>query len=370
MSELRLPNHRSAATETEETTMTGPDRMRLPIRRAAFGGVTNRTLVGSQPDWNLIGSPEAPEGAPNVLLVLIDDAGFGAPSTFGGPIDTPSLTRMADGGLKYNRFHVTALCSPTRAAMLTGRNHHAVGFGQIGELSSGYPGYCALVPKDCAPFPRILKENGYATGAFGKWHLTPDGQQGPAGPFDRWPNGWGFDYFWGFLGGEAGQFDPVITQNQTTIGVPEGKAGEPYYFPDDMADKTIEWIHGVRAQDPNKPWFAYFSTGCAHAPHHVPKEWADKYKGKFDHGWDALREETFARQKALGVIPADAELTPRNEAFPAWESLPEDLRKLLRAPDGGLRRVPGERRLERRARARCDRGDGRARRHGRHLHLG
>ncbi len=308
--------------------MTEPDRMRLPIRRAVFGGVTNRTLVGSQPDWNLIGSPEAPEGAPNVLLVLIDDAGFGAPSTFGGPIETPSLTRMADGGLKYNRFHVTALCSPTRAAMLTGRNHHAVGFGQIGEFSSGYPGYCALVPKDCAPFPRILQENGYATGAFGKWHLTPDGQQGPAGPFDRWPNGWGFDYFWGFLGGEAGQFDPVITQNQTTIGVPEGKAGEPYYFPDDMADKTIEWIHGVRAQDPDKPWFAYFSTGCAHAPHHVPKAWADKYKGKFDQGWDALREETFARQKALGVIPADAELTPRNEAFPAWESLPEDLRRL------------------------------------------
>ena len=308
--------------------MTGPDRMQLPIRRAVFGGVTNRTLEGSQPDWNLIGHPEAPEGAPNVLLVLIDDAGFGSPSTFGGPIQTPSLTRMADGGLKYNRFHVTALCSPTRAAMLTGRNHHTVGFGQIGEFSSGFPGYCAFVPKDCAPFPRILKENGYATGAFGKWHLTPDGQQGPAGPFDRWPNGWGFDHFWGFLGGEAGQFDPVITQNQTTIGVPEGEASEPYYFPDDMADKTIEWIHGVRAQDPNKPWFAYFSTGCAHSPHHVPKEWADKYKGKFDQGWDALREETFARQKALGVIPADTELTPRNEAFPAWESLSEDLRKL------------------------------------------
>ena len=308
--------------------MTGPDRMRLPIRRPTFGGVLNRTLVGSQPDWNLVGHPEAPEGAPNVLLVLIDDAGFGAPSTFGGPIETPSLSRMADGGLRYNRFHVTALCSPTRAAMLTGRNHHAVGFGQIGEFSTGYPGYCALVPKDCAPFPRVLTENGYATAAFGKWHLTPDGQQGPAGPFDRWPNGWGFDYFWGFLGGEAGQYDPVITQNQTTIGVPEGKPGEPYYFPDDMADKTIEWIHGVRAQDPNKPWFAYFSTGCAHAPHHVPKEWAEKYKGKFDHGWDVLREETFARQKALGVIPPDAELTPRNEAFPAWESLPENLRKL------------------------------------------
>jgi arylsulfatase A-like enzyme len=304
------------------------DRTSLPIRRPQFAGISQQTLQGSQPDWNLVGHVTPPEGAPNVLLVLIDDAGFGSPSTFGGPIETPNLTRMADGGLRYNRFHVTALCSPTRAAMLTGRNHHSVGFGQIGEFSSGFPGYSAFVPKDCAPFPRILSENGYVTGAFGKWHMTPDGQQGPAGPFDRWPNGWGFDYFWGFLGGEAGQWDPVITENQTTIGVPEGKNGEPYYLPDDMADKTIEWLHGVRAQDPDKPWFAYFSTGCAHAPHHVSKEWADRYMGKFDQGWDKLREETFARQKVLGVIPADAELTPRNEAFPAWDSLPEDQRKL------------------------------------------
>ena len=304
------------------------DRSTLPIRRPSFRGASKRTLEGSEPDWGLIGHVAPPEGAPNVLLVLIDDAGFGSPNTFGGPIDTPNLTRMADGGLKYNRFHVTALCSPTRAAMLTGRNHHAVGFGQIGEFSSGFPGYCAFVPKDSTPFPRILSENGYVTGAFGKWHMTPDGQQGPAGPFDRWPNGWGFDYFWGFLGGESGQWDPVITENQTTIGVPQGKDGEPYYLPDDMADKTIEWLHGVRAQDPHKPWFTFFSTGCAHAPHHVPQEWADKYKGKFDQGWDALREETYARQKELGVIPADAELTPRNEAFPAWDSLPEDERKL------------------------------------------
>jgi arylsulfatase A-like enzyme len=190
------------------------DRTRLPIRRPPFQGVINRTLVGSKPDWGQIGHIEPPDGAPNVLLVLIDDAGFGNPGTFGGPVDTPNYTRMAEAGLRYNRFHVTALCSPTRAALLTGRNHHAVGFGSIGELSSGFPGYTAFVPKDCAPFPRVLQENGYSTAAFGKWHLTPDGQQGPAGPFDRWPNGWGFDYFWGFLGGESGQWDPVITENR------------------------------------------------------------------------------------------------------------------------------------------------------------
>jgi arylsulfatase len=304
------------------------DRTRLPIRRPPFQGVVNRTLAGSEPDWGQIGHIQPPQGAPNVLLVLIDDAGFGNPSTFGGPVDTPNYTRLAEAGLRYNRLHVTALCSPTRAALLTGRNHHTVGFGSIGELSSGFPGYTAFVPKDCAPFPRILNENGYSTAAIGKWHLTPDGQQGPAGPFDRWPTGWGFDYFWGFLGGESGQWDPVITENQKTTGVPQGTDGQPYYLPDDMADKTIQWLHGVRAQDPDKPWFVYFSTGCSHAPHHVPKEWADKYKGRFDQGWDRLREETFQRQKQLGVIPADAELTPRNDAFPAWDSLPEEQRRL------------------------------------------
>jgi hypothetical protein len=173
------------------------DRTRLPIRRPPFQGIVNRTLAGSQPDWGQIGHIQPPQGAPNVLLVLIDDAGFGNPGTFGGPVDTPNFTRLAEAGLRYNRFHVTALCSPTRAALLTGRNHHAVGFGSIGELSSGFPGYTAFVPKDCAPFPKVLQENGYATAAIGKWHMTPDGQQGPAGPFDRWPTGWGFDYFWG-----------------------------------------------------------------------------------------------------------------------------------------------------------------------------
>ena len=308
--------------------MSELDRTRLPIRRPAFAGTIGRTLDGSQADWNLIGHPVPPAGAPNVLLVLIDDAGFGNPSTFGGPIQTPNLTRLADGGLRYNRFHVTALCSPTRASLLTGRNNHAVGFGSIGEFAGGFPGYSATLPRDCAPLPRILRDNGYSTAIIGKWHLTPDGQQGPAGPFDRWPNGWGFDYFYGFLGGGSSQWDPCLAENQKIIGTPESyyNKEDPYYFPDAMADRSIEWLHGVRAQDAAKPFFLYFSTGCSHAPHHVANSWADKYKGQFDQGWDKLREETFARQKELGVIPADAELTPRDPAFPAWEDVPENLR--------------------------------------------
>ncbi len=308
--------------------MSDLDRSRLPIRREAFQGVANKTLAGSQPDWDLIGHPTPPDGAPNVLLVLIDDAGFGNPSTFGGPINTPNYTRTAESGIKYNRFHVTALCSPTRASLLTGRNNHAVGFGSIGEFAGGFPGYSAILPRECAPLPRILRDNGYSTAAFGKWHLTPDGQQGMAGPFDRWPNGWGFDYFYGFLGGGASQWDPCLAENQKIIGTPESyyDKDNPYYLPDAMADRTIEWLHNVRAQDARKPFFIYFSTGCSHAPHHVAKAWADKYKGKFDQGWDKLREETFARQKQLGVLPEDTELTPRDDAFPAWDSVPDKLK--------------------------------------------
>jgi len=300
------------------------DRTRLPIPDPRFTGKTSRTLAGAKPDWGLAQPVRAPKGAPNVLLVLIDDAGFGNPSTFGGPVVTPNLTRLASRGLKYNRFHVTALCSPTRAALLTGRNHHAVGFGSIAEFAGPFPGYSASLPQSCAPFPKILQGNGYSTAAFGKWHLTPDRQQGPAGPFDRWPNAWGFDYFWGFLGGESGQYDPLIAENNSIIGVPEKKG---YYFPDAMADKAIAWLRGVRTQDAGKPFFMYFSTGASHAPHHVPPEWSAKYKGKFDGGWDKYREETFQRQKRLGVIPPDAKLTPRPDALPDWDSLPDDAKE-------------------------------------------
>ena len=353
--------------------MSEVDRSRLPIRRKTFEGVINRTLDGSQPDWNLIGHPTPPEGAPNVLLVLIDDAGFGNPSTFGGPIQTPNYTRIADGGVRYNRFHVTALCSPTRAALLTGRNNHAVGFGSIGEFAGGFPGYSATLPRDCAPLPRILRDNGYSTAAFGKWHLTPDGQQGAGRAARPVAERLGLRLL---LRVPRRRREPVGSvpgrEPEDHRHRPEGFYDEddPFYFPDAMADHTIEWLHGVRAQDAHKPFFVYFSTGCSHAPHHVAKEWADKYKGKFDQGWDKLREETFARQKALGVVPADAELTPRDEAFPAWDDVPEKLKAFYAAPDGGVRGVLGERRLQRRPRHRRDRGAGRARQHGDPLDLG
>ncbi|HTT50693.1 MAG TPA: arylsulfatase [Streptosporangiaceae bacterium] len=298
-----------------------PDRTALPIPDRTFGGTAGRTLDQSVPDWLMIPGPQPPDGAPNVLVVLIDDAGFGGPDTFGGPIATPNLTRVQRLGLTYNRFHVTAVCSPTRAAMLTGRNHHRVGFGSIAEYPGPYPGYSAARPRSCTALPRILRENGYVTGGFGKWHLTPDNVQGPAGPFDRWPQAWGFDHWWGFLSGAAGQYDPIITQDNSTLGVQEGQDGQPYYFPDDLTDKAVEWLHGVRAQDAAKPWFMYYSTGCAHAPHHVAKAWADKYQGRFDGGWDQLREQVFERQKQLGVIPPDTELTERPDLFPAWDSL-------------------------------------------------
>jgi arylsulfatase len=257
--------------------------------------------------------------------VLIDDAGFGNPSTFGGPVATPTFDKLAAEGLRYNRFHVTALCSPTRAALLSGRNHHSVGFGSIAEVPGGWPGYNTNWPTSAASVAKILQLNGYNTAAIGKWHLTPDNQQGPAGPFDRWPNALGFDYFWGFLGGETGQFDPVVTENNTIVGVPMDKN---FYFNDAMVEHSINWIRGQKAQAPEKPFFLYFSTGATHAPHQVPKEWTDKYKGKFDQGWDNLREQTFARQKQLGVIPQNAKLTPRNPAFPAWDSVSPDVKKL------------------------------------------
>ncbi|HUK71485.1 MAG TPA: arylsulfatase [Streptosporangiaceae bacterium] len=305
-----------------------PDRTVLPISDHSFGGTMGRTIDQSVPDWTVIPGPKAPEDAPNVLVVLIDDAGFGNPDTFGGPISTPNLTRVQRMGLTYNRFHVTAVCSPTRAALLTGRNHHRVGFGSIAEYPGPFPGYTAARPRTCTALPRILRENGYVTGGFGKWHLTPDNVQGAAGPFDHWPQSWGFDHWWGFLSGAAGQYDPIITQDNSVLGVPEGKDGEQYYFPDDLTDKAVEWLHGVRAQDAARPWFMYYSTGCAHAPHHVAKAWADRYRGKFDCGWDKLREETFERQKERGIIPPGTELTKRPQLFPAWDSLSAAEKKL------------------------------------------
>ncbi len=298
-----------------------PDRTVLPIPDRAFGGAIGRTMDASAADWSFIPGPKAPENAPNVLIVLIDDAGFGGPTAFGGDIATPTLSRVQEMGQTFNAFHVTAVCSPTRAALLTGRNHHRVGMGGIAEFPGPFPGYTGTRPRSCTALPRILKENGYVTGGFGKWHMTPGREMGPAGSFDHWPLGWGFDHWWGFLTGAAGQYDPIITQDNTALGVPEGDDGKVYYFPDDITDKAVEWVHSVRAHDADKPWLMYYSTGCSHAPHHVPKDWADKYKGKFDDGWDAYRERTLERQKQLGIVPADTELSERPDLFPAWDLL-------------------------------------------------
>jgi len=271
-----------------------------------------------------------PKGAPNVLVILLDDAGFGSSSAFGGPCQTPVAEQLAADGLKYLRFHTTALCSPTRQALLTGRNHHTVGMGGITEIASGAPGYNSVLPNTCAPLAKTLKLNGYATAQFGKCHEVPVWETSPAGPFDAWPTGGGgFEYFYGFIGGEAHQWYPSLYEGTTPIEVKKTPE-EGYHLVPDMTDKAIAWIGQQKALMPDKPFFVYFAPGATHAPHHVPKEWADKYKGKFDQGWDKLREETFARQKTLGVIPPDCRLTARHPEIPAWDAMPEALKPVLR----------------------------------------
>ena len=267
--------------------------------------------------------------APNVLIILLDDVGFGASSAFGGPCHTPTAERLAADGLRYNRFHTTALCAPTRQALLTGRNHHTVGMGTITELATSAPGYTSIRPNTCAPLAETLKLNGYSTAQFGKCHEVPVWQTSPMGPFDAWPTGGGgFEYFYGFIGGETNQYYPALYQGTTPIE-PEKTPEEGYHFMDDMTDKAIAWVRQQKALMPDKPFFIYFAPGATHAPHHVPKEWADKYKGKFDQGWDKLREESFSRQKGLGIIPPDCELTARPKEIPAWEEMPDALRHVL-----------------------------------------
>jgi arylsulfatase len=294
----------------------------LPRADPPFTGMLGKTLADSTPAYTAPLQP--PAGAPNVIVVLVDDAGFGNPATFGGPVSTPTMDQLAADGLRYNAFHVTAMCSPTRAALLSGRNHHRVHFGMIAEAYSGFPGYDTLWPQSAAPLATILRDNGYSTAAIGKWHLTPDFEQGPAGPFERWPTSLGFDYFWGFLGAENSQYEPLLAENQTIIGVPTEK---DFYFTTAMTDQAINWMRSQKAQSPDLPFFLYFATGASHAPHHVQAKWANKYKGQFDAGWDALREATFARQKALGVIPQDTILTPRPDGLPAWDSVSPELQK-------------------------------------------
>jgi arylsulfatase A-like enzyme len=271
-----------------------------------------------------------PKGAPNVLIVLIDDAGFGSSSAFGGPCQTSAAETLAAGGLKFNRFHTTALCSPTRQALLTGRNHHSAGMGGITEIATGAPGYCSVRPNSMAPLAETLKLNGYSTAQFGKCHEVPVWQTSPAGPFEAWPTGGGgFEYFYGFIGGEANQWYPTLYEGTTPIEVKKTPE-EGYHFMEDMTDKAMAWVSQQKALAPDKPFFVYFAPGATHAPHHVPKEWADKYKGKFDQGWDKLREETLARQKTWGVIPAECQLTVRSPEVPAWDQMPEAFKPVLR----------------------------------------
>ncbi|MDG3009522.1 arylsulfatase [Rhodococcus sp. D2-41] len=268
-----------------------------------------------------------PAGAPNVLLVLLDDVGFGASSAFGGPCRMPTAERLADGGVKYTRFHTTALCSPTRAAMLTGRNHHSVGFGVIAEQATAAPGYNGTRPASAATVARVLQGNGYATGAFGKMHQTPTWEISEAGPFDRWPTREGFDRFYGFLGAESDQFSPVLYRDFTVVDPPRTPE-QGYHLSEDLVDQTISWIDSVQTMDPDKPWFAYLPFGACHAPLQVPDDYLDKYRGEFDHGWDRQRELTLAKQKQLGVVPADTALAPWAPGLPHWDELDGDHQKV------------------------------------------
>ena len=295
---------------------------KLPNATPEFSGSISKTISQSTP--RKLTAPQAPKGAPNVLLIMLDDVGFGSFGNFGGPVDTPGLNKIAKNGLRYNQFHTTALCSPTRAALLTGRNHHTVHMGGITEIANSFPGYDSAIPPESATIAQVLRMSGYSTACFGKWHLTPSWEQSPAGPFDRWPTGMGFDRFYGIMGAESSQYEPPVYDQTTPIAPHIGKPD--YHLTEDLADQTISWMQRQKASSPDKPFFCYFSTPAVHAPHHVPREWIEKYKGKFDSGWDSLRNEIYERQLKLGVIPQGTALTKRPEQIPAWSDYPERYR--------------------------------------------
>ena len=301
----------------------------LPVPDLPHIGLTTYDAKDPDTKYPPIRDLRPPQGAPNVLIVLIDDVGFGASSAFGGPCSTPTFENLAAKGLKYTRFHTTALCSPSRQALLTGRNHHSVGMGGITEIATAAPGYNSLCPNTKAPLALTLKLNGYSTAQFGKCHEVPVWQTSPAGPFDKWPSGGGgFEYFYGFIGGENNQWDPALYEGTTPIEPPRTPE-EGYHLTEDLADKAINWVRQQKALLSDKPFFMYFAPGATHAPHHVAKEWADKYKGKFAHGWDEQREITFKKQKEMGVIAADAELTGRHAEIPAWDDMDPRLKPAL-----------------------------------------
>ena len=298
----------------------------LPRPDTAFKGKIDRDRNNSAPYW-----PQRAgviKGAPNIVLILLDDVGFGAASTYGGPVATPGLDRLAASGLRYNRFHVNSLCSPTRAALLSGRNDHEIGFGTVVDGASGFPGYNSVWPKSAVSVAEVLRQNGYSTAAFGKWHNTPVWETSPAGPFDHWPTSLGFEYYYGFMGGDDSQWYPRLYRNTQAVEPPTAPAAG-YHLTTDLVNDAIHWVRQHDAVAPQKPFFLYFATGATHEPHHVPKVWIEKYKGKFDQGWDKLREQIFSRQKEIGVIPSDAELTKRPEDIPAWEQMPKELQPIL-----------------------------------------
>jgi arylsulfatase A-like enzyme len=319
----------SCGNKTEHAAAPAPaagelDRTVLPIAEPTYPPITEIDARKATPPPRF--EVKAPANAPNVVIVLIDDIGFGATSTFGGPIEMPTFDRLASHGLRYNRFHTTALCSPTRMALLTGRNHHVNNTGAIMELATAFPGNTGQRPNSVAPLAKILRENGYNTAAFGKYHETAPWEASVSGPYDRWPTGSGFEKFYGFLGGEANQWAPALYDG--TIRV-EPSHDPNYHLTTDLTNHAIAWMNFQHAMTPDKPFYVYFATGATHAPHHVPKEWIAKYKGRFDQGWDKLREETFARQLEMGIIPAGTKLTPRPAEIPAWDSLTADQKRLF-----------------------------------------
>jgi arylsulfatase A-like enzyme len=296
----------------------------LPRPDFHFPGNVGRTYLDS--DKPQFPQPvKAPWGAPNIVLILLDDAGFGQFSTFGGAVPSPTMDKLAAEGLRYNRFHTTALCSPTRAALITGRNHHSAAFATIAEAATGYDGYTCVLPKSCGTVGEVLRQNGYMTAWIGKNHNTPAWETSAAGPFDRWANGLGFDYFYGFNGGDMNHWNPVLFENRNLV---PASTDPNYHMTEDLADKSIAWVRKVKSIAPDKPFFLYVAPGATHSPHHAPKEWIDRFKGKFDMGWDKYREETLARQKQLGVVPAATQLTERSPGLPAWDSLNADQKRL------------------------------------------
>jgi arylsulfatase A-like enzyme len=290
----------------------------LPFPRTPYPGVVGRTLQETPYEPSQAPRRLAAD-APNILIIMLDDVGFGLPGTFGGPIRTPTLSRVAGSGVSYNRFHNAAMCSPTRAALLTGRNHHRVGNGQIAELANQLDGYTGVIPRSSATIAEVLREYGYATAAFGKWHNTAPNETTVMGPHDRWPTGHGFDHFYGFLGGETSQYEPRLTENTVAVEPPHRP---DYHLTNDIADRAVRWIETQQAIARDRPFFLYWAPGAAHGPFHVQREWADRYRGQFDDGWDAMRQRIFQRQRDLGWIPRDAELTPRPDNLASWDSIP------------------------------------------------